>query len=520
MEPYYDIHCHVFNKDVFNRHIGGITFALATLTEEMNEEYKIKSIKRVLTKINSGLEVGIASTSEEVFDILQDAYSDEFVFTPLMFDLTYVDDNDGSAHQNHKYVKRLKRFFSLINVAIKKLEDWTKDDEIRELLTKTKEDIQAYIDYIKGLTESNELFFDENNYPNQVRDLGKLAEQKPNVKPFFSIDPRRQRKDGENLLSKIKLHVQGDTHKFIGIKLYAPAGFSPTDPILMGSNDDVGIYGFCQENSIPITVHCSNGGFSCFSKNLKVTGLINFDGVLKHYNNESLKFRNNFFSLRIGKAIKERASKLNHPIIWKKVLEKFPSLTINFAHFGGSGHIMEFVNYSFPKRFMSMNEYDFEDLIDAIDGLDNKDLVRNCFRDYNRIIRVKDNIGSIDRKKLWMLLYEAGEIDNWSKAIFDIIRDSKYPNAYSDLSCFSEGKEIAVGKQEVFSIISDLSDFKSVFYDGLTAYQKSKFLYGSDYYLSHLFGPEIKQYFIDFKKVFGEEFKDIARIHSKKFLFG
>ena len=48
MEPYYDIHCH----------IGGITFALATLTEEMNEEYKIKSIKRVLTKINLALKWG------------------------------------------------------------------------------------------------------------------------------------------------------------------------------------------------------------------------------------------------------------------------------------------------------------------------------------------------------------------------------------------------------------------------------------------------------------------------------
>ncbi|NOY95751.1 MAG: amidohydrolase family protein [Chlorobi bacterium] len=88
---------------------------------------------------------------------------------------------------------------------------------------------------------------------------------------------------------------------FAGIKLYPPLGFDPWPD----GNDEKSkqklkkacyLYEFCVEKNIPITTHCSNGGFM-------VAG-------------------------------KEDARKFTNPQRWKNVLEAYPKLKVNFAHDG------------------------------------------------------------------------------------------------------------------------------------------------------------------------------------------
>lgn len=83
-------------------------------------------------------------------------------------------------------------------------------------------------------------------------------------------------------------------NSFAGIKVYPPLGFNPW-PDEKSENDKVKeLYRYCCDKNLPITTHCSEGGF---------------------------KTDNN-------------AGAFTEPLRWRKVLENFPALKINFAHFG------------------------------------------------------------------------------------------------------------------------------------------------------------------------------------------
>lgn len=87
---------------------------------------------------------------------------------------------------------------------------------------------------------------------------------------------------------------------FSGVKLYPPLGFDPWPEGNKTEMDKVEyLYGYCQKHRIPVTVHCSDGGFV------------------------------------VGKA--RDAEIRTSPKRWEKVLEKYPKLKINFAHMGKTG---------------------------------------------------------------------------------------------------------------------------------------------------------------------------------------
>jgi predicted TIM-barrel fold metal-dependent hydrolase len=82
---------------------------------------------------------------------------------------------------------------------------------------------------------------------------------------------------------------------FAGIKLYPPLGFDPWPEEDGGEMDKVvALYDLCAAKQIPITAHCSDGGFCTTSKHEEYTS----------------------------------------PKKWRHVLEAFPSLKLNLAHFG------------------------------------------------------------------------------------------------------------------------------------------------------------------------------------------
>jgi len=103
-----------------------------------------------------------------------------------------------------------------------------------------------------------------------------------------------------NNMGNFPIDINSDSDfnfQFSGIKLYPPLGFNPlpsnvSEPKAFAKVEY--LYNFCIENNIPITTHCSDGGFVTDDKNLELTS----------------------------------------PFLWKKVLIKFPKLKLNFAHFG------------------------------------------------------------------------------------------------------------------------------------------------------------------------------------------
>ena len=521
MEKYYDIHCHVFNKNVINRKLAGILDALTQIVNKINNKIKNENMIDTLTAINNSLG-DLQTTSEDVYKVLDKVYDGKFVLTPLMMDLTYVDDNDGTNGQNRRHKRQVLRLLTIIKELLRLAKRHALKKEERKLLDEIFDGIRKQIRNVRRANEADLNLFPERNYLQQVEELEGLSEKYDNAKPFFAVDPRREYKDQKNLLELVKQKVLGSKPSFYGIKLYAPNGFSPTDPVLMGTEDQQGIYDFCQEHKIPITAHCSDSGFACFSRHVRINGLVNINNQLIPHNNKVLKFDTKTISLKVGDAIKERGTKLNHPSIWCKVMERYPDLFINFAHFGGSTALMQYVNYQIPEELLNMKVDDFED--DILDKLskENEIFVIDCYQKNRNKMELKQNLTSTKLEKLWKIFYNDKIIDNWSKAILDIIRNPKYKNAFTDLSCFSSGGVFDHTEegtaQRIFKIEEELRTFKHNLYDKLPKEIQKRFLYGSDFFLIEFFGPKVEHYFADFKEVFGKDFKTIASENPERFL--
>ncbi|MBA3681752.1 MAG: amidohydrolase family protein [Bacteroidetes bacterium] len=125
------------------------------------------------------------------------------------------------------------------------------------------------------------------------------------IDPFIFVHP--QRKDIFDIVQKYI-----EEKNFAGLKLYPPLGYYPFDERL---NE---IYAYAQKHQLPITTHCARGGV--FYKG-EIT-----DAMKVHP--------------KTGEHIKEQKNKFftdiyTDPDNYRYVLEQFPNLKINLAHFGG-----------------------------------------------------------------------------------------------------------------------------------------------------------------------------------------
>ena len=85
----------------------------------------------------------------------------------------------------------------------------------------------------------------------QIDTLQHLS-QNQNCFPFIAVDPRRTGLIDAIISGKYVTKVAGG---FYGIKLYPRLGYHPM------SGDLPRLYAYCASNGIPITTHCSDGGF-------------------------------------------------------------------------------------------------------------------------------------------------------------------------------------------------------------------------------------------------------------------
>jgi predicted TIM-barrel fold metal-dependent hydrolase len=88
-------------------------------------------------------------------------------------------------------------------------------------------------------------------------------------------------------------------YNYAGIKVYPPLGFNPWPTEDKKEFAKVNLlYKYCQDRNIPITTHCSKGGYRVVSN--------------------------------------KTTNKYNSPETWDNVLKKYKNLKLNFAHFGGN----------------------------------------------------------------------------------------------------------------------------------------------------------------------------------------
>jgi hypothetical protein len=119
----------------------------------------------------------------------------------------------------------------------------------------------------------------------------------------FAADTTQSRYSNLSKRDWTKFNGDFDTigaYDFIGIKVYPPLGFNPY-PIESWEPDRAKemekvkyLYKFCEENKIPITAHCSSGGF----------------------------------------LVDDKFSEFSNPEKWEMVLKEFPDLRLDLAHYG------------------------------------------------------------------------------------------------------------------------------------------------------------------------------------------
>lgn len=87
---------------------------------------------------------------------------------------------------------------------------------------------------------------------------------------------------------------------FLGVKLYPPLGFDPWPEDGAAREKVEFLYRFCQAKCIPLTTHCSDAGFTAVPRS--------------------------------------RSRVITSPLRWSEVLQRYPELRDNFAHFGRQYH--------------------------------------------------------------------------------------------------------------------------------------------------------------------------------------
>jgi predicted TIM-barrel fold metal-dependent hydrolase len=160
-----------------------------------------------------------------------------------------------------------------------------------------------------------------------------LSANNTRVLPFFGIDMRHFNDcktqeavkekvltlSGNNFDFEKKRSVEAKTGTVVGLKLYPSIGFSPYPKNITTRKKYIHFYKVCEENNIPLTVHCQSIKSGAYKSTDQDREILN--GYIDPKN-------------------------------WKKVLPHAEKLKINFAHFGGDSVLRDtfFNQQTYPKR--------------------------------------------------------------------------------------------------------------------------------------------------------------------------
>lgn len=329
-----DAHCHLFSKEILAEEFLRVTNNLSDInSEQLSKKLNNANIINVLQFISHGID----SNCYELYSIMRKAYGQDFIAVPLMLDLTYTNVNPFLQTDSESMEKLMGISKSINDSVLKAIKSFplSKSNKMASLFEK-----------VQYKMDNNKRNIFRNNYEIQIQDLTEIKEAMPQrIYPFFSIDPRRDSEFEKGVLGEIKKHV-GHRKTFTGLKLYTSLGYSPTNPVLYDNSKGQCVYSWCQLHKIPITVHYGYSGFSHTLERNIVDGDIYYPNAgevapMDHIDKDRiLRYDTGIFSF--ADMVKERQLYLNHPKLWKKVLEKYPKLRINFAHMGGSSQIAKY----------------------------------------------------------------------------------------------------------------------------------------------------------------------------------
>jgi predicted TIM-barrel fold metal-dependent hydrolase len=280
---FFDSHCHFFNLDdiaIFPTIMGLIpinTFLLLGLSIRQLAVKQLMQFKPFIQFFERSRKGNLEKYSKDIWRCASKNSYDEVILTPLVMDFSTLED-------------------SVENVS----------DQLSELLAAIR------------LAEAN------------------LSANKTKVFPFFGIDLRHfdECKTKEAVKKKISL-LSGQLYDFdkkkttavktgtvVGFKLYPSIGFSPYPENTTKRNRYLNFYKLCEENNIPLTVHCQSIDSGSFKAPDQEKEILN--GYLD-------------------------------PSNWAKVIKHTDKLTINFGHFGGDRVLRDtFLNQqTYPKRIPS-----------------------------------------------------------------------------------------------------------------------------------------------------------------------
>lgn len=351
-----DAHCHLFNHEVLSWRLLA-DFILSRIRRRgMQDRLEtgggIGELKRIIRFFKTGL-----MAVEGIYGkLLAEGGCNTVV--PLMFDLDYCMKGAGRSdglRRRKGYKKNVKKAARKEWAALRK-----ELDELAEQAGRgDRREIGEMKQALRRLSRRTERLplGKRDTFRVQEEELLKLAAAHPGrVLPFYVVDPRRPGNwlhgpDGTIDISPMTDRLVpelGGKGGFYGFKLYCPNGYSPTDPALMA------LYEYCERHGTPLTAHCSGGGFASFSPSITVHGHVYRNGeVVPH--DGVLEFRH--YRLTDKLRVKEKAELLNHPRLWEKVMEAFPRLRLNLAHFGCQDEGMEWTEliYGMMEKFPGLH---------------------------------------------------------------------------------------------------------------------------------------------------------------------
>lgn len=158
--------------------------------------------------------------------------------------------------------------------------------------------------------------------------------------PFVSVDARQGNKQG--IHEHISKYIGPPNYQFIGIKIYPSLGFYPTDERLES------MYEYAVKHEIPILTHCTKDGTFYAAKRLPV--------ALHKYNSfhPTTEVANRHKTTMYVDVNLDRpddaCDNFLDPVNYIDILEKFSTLKICFAHFGGEGEMNAVFDASGKRR--------------------------------------------------------------------------------------------------------------------------------------------------------------------------
>lgn len=169
------------------------------------------------------------------------------------------------------------------------------------------------------------------DYSEQLKELKELRDSYPaNIIPFVHIDCRRN-----NCLELFKQAIED--WGFKGLKLYPPLGTFPYDKRYYP------IYEYCQQHDLPVISHCSAGN--------PVHWKGSTDELIQLLKPCQLPIDWN-------QSKKELCAYFTHPLGYKKVMDDFPALRIDLAHYGRGtdwDNIIKDMMLTYPNLFTDIS---------------------------------------------------------------------------------------------------------------------------------------------------------------------